>query len=90
MASRYELTEVQWSCLQDLLPGRKQSVGRPAKGNRTFGKGVLWAVRAGARWRDRPERYGKYKSGPKRFPRGAASGVWERLLRPLTPEQSNP
>jgi hypothetical protein len=34
MASRYELTEAQWNCIRDLLPGRKESVGRTAADNR--------------------------------------------------------
>ena len=47
--------------MQDLLPGRKESVGRAAD-NRVFINGVLWVLRSGARWSDLPERYGKYKS----------------------------
>jgi transposase len=83
MTSRYELTEDQWSRIQDLLPGRKESVGRTAADNRMFVHGVLWALRSGARWSDLPERYGKYKSVHKRFARWAASGVWDQVFRTL-------
>ena len=69
MTARYELTEAQWNRIQDLLPGRKESVGRTAHDNRVFVNGVLWALRSGARWSDLPERYGKYKSVHKRFTR---------------------
>jgi transposase len=89
MTARYELTEAQWDRIQDLLPGRKESVGRTAKDNRVFVNGVLWALRSGARWSDLPERYGKYKTVHKRFTRWAATGVWEKIFRTLTQDQSN-
>ena len=74
MASRYELNERQWTRIQDLLPGRKETVGRTAVDNRVFVNGVLWVLHSGARWSDWPERYGKYKSVPKRFARWATTG----------------
>jgi transposase len=89
MASRYELSEGPWHRMQDLLPGRQESVGRTAKDNRVLVNGVLWVLRSGARGSDWPERYGKYKSGPKRFARWAARGVWERLFRTLTQDAKN-
>jgi transposase len=89
MASRYELTERQWSRMQDLLPGRKETVGRTAADNRVFVNGVLWVLRSGARWRDLPERYGKYKSVHKRFARWAVKGVWEQVFRTLTQDAQN-
>jgi transposase len=89
MASRYELSEAQWSRIQDLLPGRTESVGRTAVDNRTFVNGVLWVLRSGARWSDLPERYGQYKSVHKRFARWAATGVWGRVFRTLTQDSKN-
>ena len=89
MTARYELTEAQWNRIQDLLPGRPESVGRTAKDNRTFVNGVLWALRSGARWSDLPERYGRYKTVHKRFTRWAATGVWEKIFRTLTQDKSN-
>ena len=89
MASRYEWSEGQWTRIQDLLPGRKESVGRTAKDNRVFVNGVLWVLRSGARWSDLPERYGQDKSVHKRFARWAATGVGERIFRPLTQDAKN-
>jgi transposase len=89
MASRYELNERQWSRIQDLLPGRKESVGRTAVDNRVFVNGVLWVLRSGARWSDLLERYGKYKTVHKRFARWAVSGVWDHVFRTLTQEAQN-
>jgi len=89
MPSRYELTETQWNRIQDLLPGRKETVGRTAADNRAFVNGVLWILRSGARWEDLPERYGKYKSVHKRFIRWARSGVWERVFAALIRDRQN-
>jgi transposase len=89
MACRSELSAEQWTRIQDLLPGRKESVGRTAADNRVFVNGVLWVLRSGARWSDLPERYGKYKSVHKRFARWAATGVWNRIFRSLTQDTKN-
>jgi transposase len=89
MASRYELNERQWTRIQDLWPGRKETVGRTAADNRMFVNGVLGVLRSGARWSDLPERYGKYKCVHKRFARWAASGVWDQVFRTLTQDAQN-
>jgi transposase len=89
MASRYELNEGQWGRIANLLPGRKETVGRTAADNRVFVNGVLWVLRSGARWSDLPERYGKYKSVHKRFARWAVNGVWDHVFRTLTQDASN-
>jgi putative transposase len=89
MASRYELSQAQWEKIKDLLPGRKEYVGRTAADNRQFVNGVLWVLRSGARWHDLPERYGKYNSVHKRFVRWAHSGVWERVFHALVRDSKN-
>jgi putative transposase len=87
--SRYELSDLQWSRIEGLLPGRADTVGRTAVDNRVFVNGVLWVLRSGARWHDLPERYGKYKSVHKRFTRWAASGVWEKVFGDLVADRKN-
>jgi len=89
MASRYELSEVQWQRIEGFLLGRKEHVGRTAADNRLFVNAVLWVLRSGARWSDLPERYGKYKSVHKRFMRWAETGVWERIFRELVKDSKN-
>jgi transposase len=89
MASRYELSPAPGSRIEDLLPGRKESVGRTAGDHRVFVNGVLWVLRSGARGSDLPERYGPYKSVPKRLARWATSGIWDRVLRVLTQDAKN-
>jgi putative transposase len=87
--SRYELSEVQWEKIKDILPGRAESVGRTALDNRVFVNGVLWVLRSGAHWHDLPERYGRYKSLHKRFSRWAANGVWEKIFHELLRDRKN-
>ena len=86
---RYELSEVQWEKIKDVLPGRVESVGRTAADNRVFVNGVLWVLRSGAHWHALPERYGKYKSLHKRCSRWAANGVWEKVFHELLRDRKN-
>jgi transposase len=86
---RYELSDMQWERIKDLVPGRLESVGRTAVDNRGFVNGVVWVLRSGAHWHDLPERYGKYKSVHKRFSRWAASGVWEKVFHELVRDRKN-
>jgi transposase len=71
MVSRYELSNAQWEKIKDIIPGKGGDRGRTGLDNRNFINGVLWVLRSGARWRDLPERYGKYKTVHKRFTRWA-------------------
>ena len=80
---RYELTDEQWAKIETLLPGRKGSVGSPAKDNRQFINAVMWIARSGAPWRDLPERYGDWKNTHRRFSRWAGRGVWKAVFAAL-------
>ena len=89
MVKRYELSDVQWDRIADLLPGKPGDPGRRGADNRRFVNGVLWVLRSGARWQDIPERYGKYKTVHKRFTRWAKAGVWEKVFASLTDDPDN-
>jgi len=89
MVKRYELSEVQWRRIEDLLPGKPTDPGRTGGDNRLFVNGVLWVLRSGARWSDLPDRYGKWKTVHKRFTRWAKAGVWERVFASLTGDPDN-
>ena len=86
---RYELSASQWRRIEHFLPGRPGSVGVTAKDNRNFVNGVLWTLRSGARWKDLPDNYGKWKSVHKRFTRWARAGIWERIFRELLEGANN-
>ncbi|WP_372514420.1 IS5 family transposase, partial [Streptomyces fragilis] len=57
MAGRGELTDAAWGRIEPLLP-RVDGRGRPWRDHRQVVNGVLWRLRTGAPWRERPERYG--------------------------------
>ena len=78
---RYRLRDCQWERIQDLLPGREESVGVTASDNRLFVEAVLYRYRAGIPWRDLPERYGDWKNAHRRHSRWSKSGVWESLFK---------
>ena len=86
---RYELSASQWRRIEHFLPGRPGSVGVTAKDNRNFVNGVLWTLRSGARWKDLPDRYGKWKSVHKRFTRWSGAGIWERIFKELLQDPKN-
>ena len=68
MNRRYELTDLQFALIQDLLP----AAGRPGgqwNDHRTTLHGILWILHTGAQWRELPDRYGKWKSVYDRFRR---------------------
>jgi transposase len=86
---RYGLRDDQWARIEELLPGRKGSVGRPAQDNRLFVEAVLYRYRAGIPWRDLPERFGDFRVVHTRFSRWAKRGVWKRLFDHLTSDADN-
>ena len=86
---RYELSEAQWVRIAPLLAGKVGDAGRTAADNRQFVNGCLWVLRAGAHWKDLPERYGKWKTVHRRFSRWCHAGVWDRVFASLTAERNN-
>ena len=86
---RYALTDEQCLKIQDLLPGRKESVGVTAKDNRLFVDAVLYRYRAGIPWRDRPERFGDFRVVHTRHTRWSQKGIWERLCKALSLDSDN-
>jgi transposase len=89
MAKRSELTEEQFECIRDILPGQAGDPGRTAQDNHRFLNGVMWVLRSGAHWHDLPERYGNWKSAHKRFSRWAKNGVWEAVFTRLLKDPKN-
>ena len=83
MVRRYGRRDDQWEKMQDLLPGRADTVGVTAKDNRLFVEAVLYRYRAGMPWRDVPERFGDWKHMHRRHRRWSAGGVWQRVFAHL-------
>jgi len=78
------LSDEQWKRIAPLLPGKEGDPGRSGDDNRRSLEGILWIVRAGAPWRDLPERFGKWYSVWKRFRRWAEKDVFERIFNELS------
>lgn len=78
-----ELTEEQWARVSPLLPPQKPQAGRPAHDHRTILAGILWVVRTGASWRDRPARFGPWETVPSRYQRWRRAGIWQCGLKTL-------
>jgi transposase len=89
MTRRYALRDDQWERVENLLPGREDTVGVTAKDNRLFVEAVLYRYRAGIPWRDLPERFGAWKAVHTRFSRWAENGVWENLFKHLATDADN-
>lgn len=79
---RYELTDEQWEFLKGFLP-QKAATGRPPADFRTVLNGIFWILRAGAPWRDLPERYGPWKTVYHWFNQWRKDGTWDRMLQKL-------
>jgi putative transposase len=80
---RRELTDVQWTRIERLVPGKTGDKGRAGEDNRLFVDAVLWVLRTGAPWRDLPPEFGNWNSVYVRFRRWARQGVWETLFKSL-------
>ena len=75
---RYDLTDFEWSVIEPLLPMDRR--GPKPQNNRRVLNGIFWVLRAGAPWRDLPERYGPYTTAYNRFNRWRKDGIWDRLM----------
>lgn len=83
IGARKDLTDRQWRVLEPLLP-RPQRPGRPRKWTRRqLVDGVRWRVRAGAPWRDVPERYGHWQSVYGLFRCWQRAGGWALIWAKL-------
>jgi transposase len=89
MARRYGLRDDQWQRIENLLPGREETVGVTAKDNRLFVEAVLYRYRAGIPWRDLPERFGDFRIVHTRHMRWSKSGVWQRVFEHLAEDADN-
>jgi len=78
---RHALTDREWTRLEPLLPKRR--MGRRPKDHRLILDALLWLAKAGAAWRDLPERFGPWRTVATRFYRWTKVGLWDRLLAEL-------
>ncbi len=80
---RFELSDEQWVRGGGFFLREKGDSGRPSEDNRLFIEAVLWIARAGAPWRNFPERFGLWNTGFTRSNRWSLKGVWRRGFEAL-------
>ncbi|MGA6160345.1 IS5 family transposase [Stenotrophomonas sp. NPDC087984] len=80
---RHDLTNAQWAKLEPLLPAGKKSGRPPVHTKRQMIDGIRWRTRAGAPWRDVPERYGPWGTVYGLFRRWQRDGTWHRIFEQL-------
>jgi len=81
---RRELRDDQWVRIQHLTIGTAGKPGNPGGDTRLFIDAVLWVARAGGRWRDLPEEFGKWNSVFSRYNNWCRKGVWENIFKTLS------
>ena len=83
MSGYQELTDEQWGHLKPYLP--YGSTGKPGRNanNRLFIDALLWMARSGGRWRDLPERFGRFDSVKRRYYLWVEAGVLEDVFKAL-------
>ncbi|MFF4484759.1 IS5 family transposase [Streptomyces sp. NPDC001520] len=80
---KHDLTNAQWAKLEPLLPAGKKSGRPPVHTKRQLIDGIRWRTRAGAPWRDVPERYGPWGTVYGLFRRWQRDGTWHRIFEQL-------
>jgi transposase len=78
-----ELRDDQWERLKDFFPGGSKGKRGPRSNNRRFLNALLWIARSGGRWRDLPERFGKYQTVKRRYYRWIERGILDAIFETL-------
>lgn len=82
MAKRYELPDVAWELIADLV-FPEQKMGRPRRDDRLMLNGILWILCSGAALRDLPERFGPWSTVYQRFRDWRDDGTFDQVLERL-------
>jgi transposase len=78
-----ELRGDQWEKLEPFIPGGRKGKRGPRSNNRGFLNALLWIARSGGRWRDLPERFGKYQTVKRRYYRWIKRGILDAIFAAL-------
>jgi len=89
MEPAFELTNEQWSLIEDLFPEPVVGPqgGRPPVPPRDCVEGIVWMLRSGARWKDVPKCFPSASTCWRRHNEWTKAGIWaqawERLVQLL-------
>ncbi|MDQ2743473.1 MAG: transposase, partial [Chloroflexota bacterium] len=75
-----------WSRIASLLPP-VSATGRPTQDHRRLLAGMLWAMQAGATWRETPERFGSWHTIYTRYRDWQRAGLWSQIVAILNAEE---
>jgi transposase len=78
-----ELRDDQWEKLEPFIPGGRKGKRGPRSNNRCFLNALLWIARSGGRWRDLPERFGRYQTVKRRYYRWIQRGILDAIFAAL-------
>jgi transposase len=79
---RHRLTDREWTAIQDVFPPPART-GRPPRDRREVVDAILWVLRTGAPWRDRPEEFGPWGTAWDLFDTWNADGTLDTILSRL-------
>lgn len=80
---RHALTDEQWEAIEDLFP-EPAPTGRPPKDRRVVMNGIIWLNNTGAKWRDLPEEFGKWRTVYGWFDMWNSDGTLQAIVDRLT------
>lgn len=80
---RHALTDEQWAAIAELFPERAVT-GRPPMPARQALNGIIWLNNTGAKWRDIPESFGKWRTIYGWFDLWNANGTLQKVVDRLT------
>ena len=83
--SKYNLTDYQWSKIEDLFPPKTSKCGRARRDPRELVNAITWISRTGAPWCELPEEYGPWHTAYNNFRKWAKEGVIAKIFERFAP-----
>ncbi len=77
------MSDEEWSLFEYFILVIRAPNGRKPTNHRLVLYGIFGIARTGSPWRDLPERFGKWSSVYRQFPRWTLAGLWEDILDAL-------
>lgn len=84
----YELTDMEWEKLKEMLPAEEGKQGRPCINLRRTLSGIKWILKTGSSWRALPPDFGNWNSVYRYFCRLQQKGTLEKIFSELTKEST--
>ncbi len=83
---RFVLTDAQWVRMEPHCLGKPSDPGRRGRDNRLLIEAVLWIVRTGSLWRDRPALFGSWSTVFRRFSDWRKADGFKRIFDAVSEE----